>query len=42
MIEPPRWSSDDLRTEAAVAIEQFRKQRVEEPLEHYLEAFDDY
>lgn len=42
MIEPPRWSSDELRTEAAVSIEQFRKQRVEEPLGHYLEAFDDY
>lgn len=42
MIEPPRWSSDELRTEAAVSIEQFRKQRVEEPLGHYLEAFDEY
>ena len=42
MIDPPHWTSDQLKAHAAVSIEQFRKQRIEEPLEHYLEAFDDY
>lgn len=42
MIDPPCWTSEQMKADAAVSTEQFRKQRIEEPLEHYLEAFDDY
>lgn len=42
MIEPPRWMPDELLTQSNVAKDNFRKQRIEEPLEDYLEAFDEY
>lgn len=42
MIEPPRWTRDELLEQSNVAKELFRKQRIEEPLEDYLEAFDEY
>jgi hypothetical protein len=42
MIEAPTWTADELRTQSLKAIEVFRRRRVEEPLEEYLEAFDQY
>ena len=42
MIQPPRWTAEDLGKNSAHATEIFRKERLEEPLEHYLEAFDEY
>ena len=42
MIEPPRWTSEELAAYSGEAAELFREERMEEPLENYLEAFDDY
>jgi len=42
MIDPPSWSSDELKAAAKTSTEHFRQRRIEEPLEDYLEAFDDY
>jgi hypothetical protein len=42
MIPPPIWTSEELGCERLVAIENFRKERMQEPLEQYLNAFDDY
>jgi len=36
------WSAEELRQESLRAIEVFRRRRIEEPLEEYLEAFDLY
>lgn len=41
LLQPPRWTPDELERDLQRAIEIFRKQRLEEPLEVYLEAFDD-
>ncbi len=42
MIQPPRWSTEQLAADAAGARQIFRQQRLEEPLEAYLRAFDVY
>lgn len=42
MIVAPAHTSAELDTAREVAIEAFRKERLEEPLEDYLEAFDTY
>ncbi|SCX72642.1 XamI family restriction endonuclease [Variovorax sp. EL159] len=42
MIKPPVWTEDQLEKGRNAAIEVFRKRRMEEPLEEYLEAFDAY
>ena len=42
MIEPPLWTRDQLEADRVNAIGIFRKERMEEPLEDYLEAFDEY
>lgn len=42
LLDPPRWSEDVLDRERLKAIEIFREERLTEPLERYLEAFDDY
>jgi XamI restriction endonuclease len=42
MIVPPRWTQEELKTERAKAQEVFRQERIQEPLEDYLEAFDQY
>src|SRR5687768_17378539 len=42
MIQPPSWSSAELSEQLEEAIRIFRHERLEEPLEHYLEAFEDY
>lgn len=42
LIDPPRWSEDVLERERLKAIEIFREERLTEPLERYLAAFDDY
>ncbi len=41
MNQPPQWSEEDLDKASREATEIFRKERLEEPLEDYLEAFDD-
>jgi len=40
--EPPVWTRKQLEAGRVKAIELFRKERMEEPLEDYLEAFDEY
>src|SRR5262245_23859658 len=40
--EPPRWDPDRLEEDRLEAIRLFRQERLDEPLEQYLEAFDDY
>lgn len=42
MIDPPQWAKEHLEADQIKAIELFRKERMEEPLEDYLEAFDQY
>jgi hypothetical protein len=40
--EPPVWTRDQLEVDRLKAIANFRNERMEEPLEDYLEAFDEY
>lgn len=40
MNDPPRWSADQLAKDMAKAAEVFRKERLEEPVEAYGDAFD--
>lgn len=40
--QPPRWSPDELASEAAKAMQLFRETRMQEPLEAYLDFFDGY
>jgi XamI-like restriction endonuclease len=42
MIVPPRWSEEELDRERIRAQELFRQERMLEPLENYLEAFEEY
>lgn len=42
MIDPPHWTSAQLEVDRAKASAAFTKERLEEPLEDYLEAFDVY
>jgi hypothetical protein len=42
VIEPPVWTSEQLESDRLKAIAIFRNERMEEPLEDYLEAFDEY
>lgn len=42
MIAPPRWSEKELDAERIRAQEIFRQERIQEPLEDYLEAFEQY
>ncbi len=41
-IQPPLWSDDELELDRRTAITTFRDERLEEPLEQYLETFDTY
>ena len=40
LLQPPQWNASELERDRTRAIEIFRKERVEEPLETYGEAFD--
>lgn len=42
MIKPPTWSKNDFTADAMRAIAFFRRERLQEPLEAYLEEFDRY
>lgn len=42
MQSPPRWTDEELEIDRRVAISYFRDERLQEPLEQYLEAFDTY
>lgn len=41
MIPPPHWSDAELERDRLISIDVFRRERVEEPLEHYLDALDE-
>ena len=41
-LPPPRWSPQDLEREVASAVESFRREREQEPLDQYLAHVDDY
>lgn len=42
MIDPPSWTKEQLETDRLHSSAAFSKERLEEPLEDYLEAFDEY
>jgi len=42
LIDPPRWPEDVLERERLKAIEIFRDERLTEPVERYLQLFDEY
>ena len=42
LVDPPRWSELEFERERLKAIEFFREERLTEPVERYLRAFDDY
>lgn len=42
MIHPPSWTKEQLEADRILASASFSKERLEEPLEDYLEAFDEY
>lgn len=42
MIKAPIWTREQLERDRVAGIEDFRRRRMEEPLEDYLEAFDKY
>lgn len=42
MIDPPHWTSEQLEADRLKSSAAFSKERLEEPLEDYLEAFDVY
>jgi hypothetical protein len=42
MIEPPVWTPEQLEIHRLKAIAIFRNERMQEPLEDYLEAFEEY
>lgn len=42
MIDPPTWTDEELEADLVKAAAVFSKERLEEPLEDYLEAFDEY
>lgn len=42
MIEAPSWTPEQLESDRRKSIAIFRSERMEEPLEDYLEAFDEY
>ncbi len=42
MIQPPRWTFEEFERDSNQAIENFRRLRPEEPLELYLDLFDEY
>jgi len=39
-VTPPRWSNEQFEVDRRTAISHFRDERMKEPLERYLEAFD--
>jgi len=39
---PPRWTGEQFDADIAVAVEQFRRDRLQEPLERYLDVFASY
>lgn len=41
LLPPPRWTDEQLAADRQVSIENFRRERMEEPLEAYLEAFEE-
>jgi hypothetical protein len=42
MITPQLWTAEELEKDRLTAIAAFRRERLEEPLEQYLQAFDRY
>ena len=42
MLEVPRWNDSELSAALELASSMFRAQRMQEPLDDYLEAFDEY
>jgi hypothetical protein len=39
---PPRWTAEQLEISRLASMTQFREERMQEPLEQYLQAFDHY
>jgi hypothetical protein len=41
-VPAPRWTAEQLEVSRLASVTQFREERMQEPLEQYLEAFDGY
>lgn len=41
-VDPPHWPNEELEVDRRAAIARFREERLQEPLEQYLETFDTY
>lgn len=41
-IQAPRWTADELEDDRKEALSRFRNERIQEPLEEYMEAFETY
>lgn len=41
-IRPPQWTEEELENQVAIAKERFRLERMQEPLERYIEEFEQY
>src|SRR4051794_5767736 len=41
LLPPPVWTTDQLKAGRDAAVKNFQRQRMEEPLEMYLEKFDE-
>src|SRR5262245_37010848 len=39
-VPPPRWTADQFEASRLTAIARFREERMQEPLEEYLESFE--
>lgn len=42
LVDPPHWTDGELEQERRRAIELFRNERLTEPVERYIQAFDNY
>lgn len=42
MIKPPEWTESELDQGRLTSIASFRRERLQEPLEAFLDHFDDY
>ena len=42
MIQPPKWSKNDFEADIRRSVDQFRRERIQEPLEAYLQEFEEY
>lgn len=42
LVDPPKWTVEEFENDTARSIKSFRQVRISEPLEEYLDVFDEY